>query len=453
VAAGTTLLVRSAALVRALAGRRAGILLPNGEAFLVALAACEGRGAVLINPLAAPLEIAAQVADANVGAVLTVAALAPRLPSGTPHVLLDRAPREATVVAADATRAIDLGSHVGLSLEGDPDAPGRDEEAAVVYTSAMAGRPLGAVLTHRALLHNARIVVTAMGLRPDDRVLAPLPFAHLFGFTVTLVAPLLAGATVLPEERFAPPRVAARLSSGDVSVVVGVPALYRALLAVLDRQNAAPLPDVVRLCICGGAPLDAELQERWERRTGVALRQGYGLTEAGPVCLFNLLEEPNRPGTLGRPYPGIRASIRDPVTSEPLDHGRTGEICVAGDSLFRGYLDHSQAGLAVRDGWLHTGDAGVMDERGVITFAGVRKAMFTRNGFNIYPRELELAVRELRGVTAATAEAVPSPEHENDIRLTVEGTPSRDEIAAWCERRLSAYKQPTEIVVRAALDS
>src|SRR5687768_12704712 len=156
VAAGLTLLQRSAALVRALAGRRAAILLPTSHHFYVALAACEGRGAVLVNPLAAPAEVAFQLRDADVGAVLTNAALAARVPAGVPLVLLDDAPRMARIVVDGVARDVDLGTHWGLDLEGEGDVPGSDEECAIVYTSAMAGTPRGAILTHRNLLANAR---------------------------------------------------------------------------------------------------------------------------------------------------------------------------------------------------------------------------------------------------------------------------------------------------------
>src|SRR5688572_10483350 len=136
VAAGLTLLRRSAPLVRALQDRRSAIILPTSPAFLVALAASEGRGAVLVNPLAAPPEIAHQLADAEVGVAFTIAALAPRLPEGTPHVLLDDAPRSARVVVGGQARDVALDSHQGdaLDLAGSTDAEGRDEEAAIVYT-------------------------------------------------------------------------------------------------------------------------------------------------------------------------------------------------------------------------------------------------------------------------------------------------------------------------------
>ena len=450
VSAGITLLQRSAPLVRALAGRRAGILLPTSPTWLVALAASEGRGAVLMNPLAAPLELAYQVADADVGAVFTDGALAAKLPPDVVRVILDDAPRSATVVARDETRTIDLGSHFPLALEGDPDTAGRDEEAAIVYTSAMQGRPLGAILTHGNLLANARATVVGMGLEPADRVVAALPFAHLFGLVVSGIAPLLAGARVVTMPRFSPAR-AIEAMEGGITVFLGVPAMYLAMLAVLERRATPLRAPALRLCICGGAPLDPLVQDRWFEATGHELRQGYGLTEASPVALFNRIDRPNARGTLGVPLPGVEVTIRGPAGDAERPDGSEGEICVRGPTVFRGYVtreDSSAArGLVVREGWLRTGDLGVRRADGSIVFRGFCKPMFTRNGFNVYPREIEDAVRELPGVRAAAVRPIPDPPHENGIALLVSGTVTEAELRAWCERRLSAYKQPTTIAV------
>lgn len=270
VAAGVTLLTRSPQLVRALAGRRSALLLPNGSAFLVALSASEGRGAVLINPRSAPLEIANQLADANVGAVFTTAALAKGLPPDLTHVLLDDAPRYARVIADTEHRDVDLGAHFGLTLEGDPDVPGSDEEAVIVYTPASSGSRLATVLTQRVLLHNARTAAAATGMGPSDRVLAVLPFTEQFALTVTMIAPLLAGAHIEPAGGLEPERVAQRLRSGEITLFAGVHETYLALLEELDRQGGAKLPPALRLCICGG-PLNTELKDRWEERTRAKL--------------------------------------------------------------------------------------------------------------------------------------------------------------------------------------
>ncbi len=244
--------------------------MPNGGAFLVALGASEGRGAVLINPRSAPLEIAKRIADGNVGAVFTTAALAKGLPPGLTQVLLDDSPRYARVIAGGERRDVDLGAHFGLGLEGDPGVPGSEEEAVIVYAADTSGSRPAAVLTHRVLLHNARAAAAATGMGASDRVLAVLPFTEQFGLTVTLVAPLLAGARVEPAERLEPERVAQRLRSGEITLFAGIRETYLELLEELDRQGGASLPPALRLCICKG-PLNPELKDRWEERTGARI--------------------------------------------------------------------------------------------------------------------------------------------------------------------------------------
>ena len=462
-AAGLTLLRRSAPLVRALAGRRAALLLPTSPAFLVALAASEGRGAVLVNPLAAAPEVAYQLADADVGAVFTVSQLAGRLPPGTVHVLLDAAPNAARVVLADGSaRDVDLAAHArdALELEGSTEAEGSDEEAAVVYTSAMLGRPLGAVVTHRNLLSNARAFVEAGALTADDHALAVLPFSHLFGLVITGLGPLLAGARVTTVPRFNPITAADVIARERVTLLVGVPAVFAALLQALERRGDRATGGAatgLRVCICGGAPLPVALQERWHAVTGVELRQGYGLTEAGPVCLFNRVDRPNKLGTLGLPFPGVRVAVRDPGTGAPCPTGARGEICVQGPNVGPGYVSGGEDGLgrwpaaAGEHGpWLRTGDLGAADAEGYVTFGGVCKPMFTRNGFNIYPREIERAVGEMPGVRRVAVRAVPDPAREHDIALEVGGDVTAEAVKAWCAGRLSAYKQPSVVTVSGA---
>ncbi|MBX9928753.1 MAG: AMP-binding protein [Gemmatimonadaceae bacterium] len=449
VAAGLTLLQRSAPLVRALQRKRSAILIPTSSPFLTALAASDGRSAVLINPLAAPAEIEAQCADANVGAAFTVRALAGRLPPALPCVLLDDAPTTAVYSHEGIESVIDLGSHFPLAIEGERDVPGRDEEAAIVYTSAMAGRALGAILTHRNLLANARQTVEAAAYTADDHVLAVIPFSHLFGLTVTLSAPLVAGARVTTMDRFNPFKAIEAMESAGVTTFVGVPAVFAGMLAALERKGGRLESPSLRLCICGGAVLPVALQDRWAEATGVELRQGYGLTETAPVCLFNRVSLPNRRGTLGVPFPGCEVTVRDPVTSTALSPETEGEICVRGETVSPGYVSDSARGLQTRDGWFHSGDLGIAHADGTVSFTGLHKPMFTRNGFNVYPAEIERVVAELDGVWQVRCYAIPEPSRENDVGLEIVGTVTAEAVKAWCETRLSAYKQPSTIDVRA----
>ena len=455
IAAGLTLLQRSAPLVRALSGHRSAILLPTSPAYLTALAASDGRGAVLINPLAAVAEIAFQCTDADVGAVFTTSAFASRLPPGVVAVLLDDAPLRATVVSDGRATAVDLGSHHGLSLEGERDVAGRDEEVAVVYTSAMRGTPLGAVLTHRNMLANARSTIEALAITSNEHVLAALPYAHLFGLTVTATAPLMVGARVTTMERFNPLK-AIELMQNGVTLLVGVPAVYHALLTAITRKGVDLRGSALRLSICGGAALSVELQDRWADITGHELRQGYGLTEAGPVCLVNRVDRANVRGTMGAALPRVDVRIFPPahydngIAEEPevdaLPDGAAGEICVRGENVFPGYL-HNARGLPRRGAWLCTGDRGLREADGSVRFLGLLKPMFTRNGFNVYPCEVERVVGDLPGVTRVEVGSRPDPVRENDVILRVFGNVSEEDVKRWCEERLSAYKQPSVIEI------
>lgn len=451
VAAGLTLLQRCAPLARALYGKRAAMLLPTGPQFLIALAASDGRGAVLLNPLASPAELEYQLADAQVGAVFTIASLARKLPSTMMQVLLDDAPQHASVFRDGAISTIDLGSHVGLPLEADAeaDSDGSDDEAAVVYTSAMEGSALGAILTHHNLLANGRATIAAAQVTAADHAFAVLPWSHLFGMTVTLTAPLLAGARVTTMGRFNPLKAVDVLVDDAVTMFVAVPAVFIAMLTAIERRGGTIDVPALRVCISGGAALPVWVQRKWETATGCALRQGYGLTEAAPVCLFNRVDKPNRIGTLGSAYPGAEVTIRNPKSSAELPIGSSGEICVRGALVGPGYVSGGERGLQRVNGWLHSGDQGNIDVDGYVTFEGLIKPMFTRNGFNIYPAELIRVIGAMPGVNRVEVSGVPETSKENEIDVTVYGTVDESAVKAWCEAQLASYKQPTRITIAA----
>jgi long-chain acyl-CoA synthetase len=447
VAAGHTLLSRSASLVRTLASGRSGILLPPCGAFLTALAASDGRGAVLINPLASKPEIVRQLQDANVTAVFTNSALSARLPDEFPRVLMDEVPRSALVQTPAREQQVDLGSHFGMSISGSTDTPGRDEEAVIVYTSAMAGTPLGAILTHANLISNARFSAEALGDEPKDHCLAALPFAHLFGLVVCTSAPLLQGGRVTTMDRFHPGRALEFIEEHGVTRFMGVPSMYSAMLNALERRGRVFQSHKLRMCLGGGAPLSEALQERWYDATGVELRQGYGLTEGSPASLLTRADATNERGTMGTVVGATEVRILARSSNTPLPDEQEGEICVRGPHVFRGYVSNGMDGLLVKDGWLRTGDLGVRHANGTFSFRGLIKAMFTRNGFNIYPREIEAALLRMPGVNAVRAWGVPDNQKENDIAVRVSGTVSEADVKLWSQQELAAYKVPSHIEI------
>ncbi|HET6764207.1 MAG TPA: AMP-binding protein, partial [Longimicrobiaceae bacterium] len=401
---------------RGVGGTRVGLLLPNVPEFPAAFfgALHAGASVVLLNPLYSPREVREYLGGAGARIVLTTAALQPLLPADAEAVLVED-------VAAAAPGG-------GAPVDGPARLPTVHEvsraEAVVIYTSAMDGWARGARLTHRNLAANLLGTIEAMQVGPGDRVIALLPLIHAFGLTVTLNAPLSQGASVIPVERFHPVRLLDLLESSGATVLCGVPAMYTALLSAAERRGAPT--HALRLALCGGAPLPDGVPARWEALFGLPLREGYGITEASPVCLFNRMDRPNRAGTMGVPFPGVDVTLRD-AGGQPVPRGEPGEICVAGANVFARYVGDAGRDAAVFHGdAFRTGDLGVADDDGSVRFLRCLKEMFTRSGFNIYPRELERVVAEDPRIARAVVTAVPDAAKENEIALSVVPAPGAE---------------------------
>ncbi len=351
VAAGFTLLQRSAPLVRALAGRRSAILLPPSGALVTALAASDGRGAALLPQTAGRDQLAAILADASVGAVFTTRALATRLPSDDRAVvLLDDAPRTATVIARGVETVVDLGSHFGLDLEGEEDA-GSEEECVISYDSPSAA-VRGVAFTHRNVFALSRGAVDATSMIKGDHVLAMLPPHDLAGLAFTIAAPLLAGARVTTMPAFEASAAVRAIAATDVSILVGDAAMYAAIAAAIEAHGLVFATPVLRVCVCLG-DVTVGLQEEWHRLTGVELRQAIGMPEA-PLALFNAPHFPNRRGALGVPFPGLQVSVRDAHSGAPIARGAAGELWLRGDLISKGALHSANVPAQAADGWLPT---------------------------------------------------------------------------------------------------
>ncbi|MBA4072237.1 MAG: hypothetical protein C0497_10445 [Gemmatimonas sp.] len=352
VAAGFTLLQRSTPLVRALAGRRSAILLPPGVPCLTALAASDGRGAVLLPPGARPGQIAAQLDDADVGAVFTTRGLATLLPAGDRAVvLLDDAPRSATVMARGAETVVDLGSHFGLDLEGEEDA-GSDEECLITYAAAE-GQPVGAVFTHRNLLALARGAVDATSILKGDHVLACTPPSDLAAFALTFAGPLLAGARVTSMPESDADQALRLVERGEVTMLCGNAEFFASITSALEARGTPLAVPTLRVTVCLGEMAAAALHERWHQWTGTELRQAFGIPEA-PLCLFNAPHFANRRGTLGIPFPGVHVAVRDAVSGAPVARGTAGKLWVRGDPTCSSYVGRTAGQYAARDEWLPT---------------------------------------------------------------------------------------------------
>jgi long-chain acyl-CoA synthetase len=428
-----------------LAGTRIGILLPNVPVFPLVFFAAQRAGCstLLLNPANSRREVTEYLAAAGVSTVVTAEPLAPLLPHGTTALLAERLPGALGIADGADPRDLPLRGAPAVTDFGR----GGSDEACILFTAAEDGWARGAVLTHDNLIANLLSTVEAMRIVPEDCVVGALPYIHLFGLTVTLTTPLASGASILPVERFRPARMLAELESHPATVFAGVPAMYIGMLSATERRPEPP--HTLRLAISGGAPLPLEVGRRWRETFGLELRQGYGLTEAGPVCLFNRVDRPNHEGSLGEPFPGVEVSVRGPDGAE-LPAGEVGELCVAGANVFPGYLgDQGRDASRFHGDWLRTGDLATRDAEGVFAFHGMVKPMFTRNGFNVYPRELERVLESEPDVERAAVLALPDPQRENEIVLQVQlvdGSELTEErIREICRNRLAAYKQPARV--------
>lgn len=266
VAAGHALLQRCAPVVRALQGRQLAVLLPPSHRVITALAASEGRSAIFLDPSLGP-DLLADVLDREgVGACLTISPLAPRLPAALWRVELDQSTRSATVVGPEGSRTIDLSTHSGLHLEGDPEVPGATTEAVRCVSDQGSAEPL----SHRSLLETARGLARSLALTSADRFLSVAPVNSRFGLVHGMMTPLVAGLALDCLAADDPAALGTRLMDSGSTVFVGTPESCRAILA----SGTLRVGTALRAAVCGPHPPDDALRRAWAGATGVPLWQG-----------------------------------------------------------------------------------------------------------------------------------------------------------------------------------
>ena len=329
-----------------------------------------------------------------------------------------------------------------------------DDTAVILYTSGTTGRPKGAELTHSNLFVNCAVVVPRLvELSRDEVALATLPLFHSFGQTCIQNATLAAGGTFTLLPRFTPADALRLMQDHGVTLFAGVPTMYFALL----HHEGGEKFDLskLRLCMTGGAPMPLEVMRAFEERFGVAILEGYGLSETSPVASFNMLTRPRKPGSIGYPVWGVEMAVLDD-RDRPLPEGERGEICIRGHNVMKGYWRRPDATKeAMRGGWFHSGDIGYRDEDGCYFIVDRKKDMILRGGFNVYPREVEEVLYEHPAVVEAAVIGVPHESHGEEVKAVVALSPgaklAEDELIDWCKERLAAYKYPRIVEFRDSL--
>ena len=325
--------------------------------------------------------------------------------------------------------------------------------ALLIFTSGTTGVPKGVMLDHANLDAMAEMGRQGLGIGPVDRCLLILPLFHVNGIVVSVLMPLLAGASVVIAEKFDPHTFFDTVEHHRPTFFSAVPTMYTMLAALSDE--VVPDTSSLRFGICGAAPASAELLGRFEARYGFPLIEGYGLSEATCASTINPVTGERRAGTVGITFPGQQIRIVD-AGGNPVPTGIDGEVLIAGPNLMRGYLGRpDETARVIIDGWLHTGDVGHLDTDGYLTLVGRSKDMIIRGGENIYPKEIEDVLTGDPTVLEAAVIGVPDDKWGETVAAYVQPRPGHtinpEALHALCARKLAGYKRPTTITVMDAI--
>jgi acyl-CoA synthetase (AMP-forming)/AMP-acid ligase II len=333
------------------------------------------------------------------------------------------------------------------------DAVTADDVADILFTSGTTGRPKGAMSTHGQNLRVFDVYTTALGLREGDRYLIVNPFFHSFGYKAGWLSCIMRGATILPHPVFDVPAVLERVERERVTVLPGPPTLLQGILDHPDRDRYDL--SSLRLTVTGAASVPVELIRRLQKETSFeTILTAYGLTETSAVVA--VCDKDDDPETIanwcGKAIPDTEVEIFDDDNA-PLPVGEPGEVVVRGYNVTPGYWDEPEETAATidADGWLHTGDIGVMDERGYLKITDRKKDMFIVGGFNAYPAEIENILSDNEGIAQVAvigvgddrlgevgmAFVIPRP----GVRLT------SDEVVAWSRENMANFKVPRYVEI------
>jgi len=478
------LAARAAAGLQALGvgpGVHVGLHLPNTPHFVVAFFAALMAGGRVVNfsPLAAPRELAYQIADAETKVMITlglpmlypqIAALKGTAKFDTLVVcsIADFLPAPiASVFGPTAERIGGAGREIDFSalIDNDgafaryPRGPLEDEIAVLQYTGGTTGEPKGAMLTHANFCAVVNIYSHWNGLGPDEKpekALAVLPLFHIFGLTFVMLLAVANGSEVVLHIRFDPDRVLADIARKQITVVPAVPTMYTALVNH-PKVKEFDLSSVTTWG-SGGAPLPMEVLQRFEALTGYSPKEGYGLTETAPLGTLQLTDAPARQGSVGLPPPHTVVEIVDLATGMTvLPVGERGEVCFTGPQVMKGYWKKPQATAeAFRGGRFHTGDIGYLDQDGYLTLVDRKKDMIVSGGFNVFPRNVEEAIYEHPGVAEVTVIGIPDAYRGQSAKAFIVLKPGQapfgiDELKAFLADKLAKYEMPTEMDIRLSL--
>jgi long-chain acyl-CoA synthetase len=450
-------------------GQRVAIMLPNCPQYIVAYFAILRLGAVVVNvnPMYVERELEFQLRDAGAQTIVAARDLLPRL-----KAVKEKIPLKSMILT-------DLDEHVrgeGGKEQGAEGGPGvfeyaellrkgrsqappvvsvdPDEVALLQYTGGTTGFSKGAMLTHYNLVSDVVQCVSwnVGGERGKERMLAVLPFFHVYGMTVTMNEAIYLAATIILLPRFQVDDCLEAINRHQPTRFPGVPTMY---IAIINHPKVKEYNiSSIKVCSSGSAPMPVEALKKFEELTGGKISEGYGLTEASPVTHANPFSGKRKIGSIGLPRPDTDAKIVDLETGErDLPPGEEGELCIRGPQVMKGYWNRPEdTARSLRDGWLYTGDIARMDEEGYFYIVDRKKDMIICGGYNVYPREVEEALYLNPKILEASVLGVPDPYRGETVKAFVVLKPGQkaaaEEIIEFCRQNLARFKVPTLVEFR-----
>lgn len=457
-------------------GTKVGICLPNGPQFIISYFAILRAGGVVVNfnPLYSIPELEHQILDAGVEVMVTLSleAIYPKVAHQLKHTSLKK------IIITDLQEALPPLKALGFSLlkrkelarvphdaahirmdalleeaeDMQPAAIDPETDLAVLqYTGGTTGVPKATMLTHANLYVNAHQTAAWF---PNvewgkEAMLGVLPFFHVFAMTVVMNVGLLFGAKLILHPRFELEAILKDIARKKPTLMPGVPTMFAAInnfknLHKYDLRS-------IRSCFSGGAPLPVEVKHEFERLTGCVVVEGYGLSETSPVVAANPLQGINKAGSIGLPVPNTIIEVCDLEDPDKiLPQGETGEICIRGPQVMKGYYQNEEETENVlRNGLLHTGDIGYIDEEGYTFIVDRKKEMIISGGYNIYPRHMEEAIYKHPAIAEAAVIGLEHPIRGEVpcvyavVRKAKTLTPP--ELKEYLKGQLPRYSWPAEI--------
>ncbi|MDP9193375.1 MAG: long-chain fatty acid--CoA ligase [Acidobacteriota bacterium] len=456
-------------------GDRVGVMLPNCPQYLIAVFGILRVGGIVVNvnPLYTPREIAVVAHDSAMRMLVVLdllapAALAVRDQTAIEKIIVTSAGEYS--IAAAACPSIDGTERLCDVLAGvdQPDLPHvsidpENDIAVLQYTGGTTGTPKGAMLTHYNIFANV-VQSTTLHIpalrRGDERYLLVIPFFHIYGFTVGMMAGAWVGAMQILIPKYDVDALLNAVRDQRPTYFPAVPTIY---ISLLNHPNARQYGlDRIRSFNSGSAPLPLEVLAQFENLTGGMLSEGYGLSEASPVTHTSPTLSIRKPGSIGIPLPDTDMKIVDLETGldeMPLD--RAGELCIAGPQVMKGYWNRpEETAEALRkdaDGrvWLYTGDVATMDADGYTTIVQRKKDMIIVSGFNVYPTEVEQVLFAHPAVMEAAVIGVPDAYRGEAVKafvvLKADANVSIEDLQQHCTANLAAFKRPSTIDIRETL--